>query len=214
MPSGDWISPSGQFAVQELELYTEIRLATPEDAAAVLEIYAPYVLNTHISFETEPPSLDTMRKRMETIGTFYPWLILESGGETVGYAYACPLKEREAYRWSPEVAVYIREGFHRRGAARALYTSLFAVLRRMNICNAVAIIALPNEPSVRFHEALGFQKVAHFSKIGFKLGQWRDTGHWVLRLSDPETPPKPVISIRTISSSPGFESLFRTGVKP
>ena len=92
-----------------------IRLATPEDAAAIQGIYGPVCADTAISFEMEPPSVEEMRGRIERIGASFPWLVMERGGEVAGYVYAGPHRERAAYRWSTDVTAYVHPRHHRAG---------------------------------------------------------------------------------------------------
>ena len=86
-----------------MEVATEIRPATMKDAAAVARIYAPYVLETAITFETEPPTAETMAQRIAKTLLTHPWLIAGRSGEIVGFAYASKHSERPAYRWTVNV---------------------------------------------------------------------------------------------------------------
>lgn len=135
-----------------------IRVATEGDAEPVLEIYAPFCVATPISFETEPPSLEEIGRRIAKTLAFFPWLICEEEGRVVGYAYASRHRERAAYRWSADVSVYVREKARGRGIGRALYTSLFAILRLQQIYNILAGITLPNPASIALHEAMGLHR--------------------------------------------------------
>jgi phosphinothricin acetyltransferase len=155
-----------------------VRVANEEDAPAVADIYAPYVRDTVISFEQDPPSAEEMRGRMRKILTTYPFLVFEDGGAVVAYAYASPHAERPAYRWSVDVAVYAAPEVHRRGVGRTLYTRLFEILVRQGFHSAFAGITLPNEKSVGLHEAMGFRPVGTYVEAGFKFGAWRDVGWW------------------------------------
>ena len=166
-----------------------IRLATAEDADGILEIYRPVVERTPISFETRCPTAEEMARRIAEVRRSFPWFVLEDGGAILGYAYASPHKDRAAYRWSVDVAVYVREDQRRKGVAGALYEALLPSLRMMGIHNAVAVIALPNPASVSLHESLGFSLVGVYPNIGFKLGEWHDVGHWLLRLREAEAGP-------------------------
>jgi phosphinothricin acetyltransferase len=157
-----------------------IRLATPDDAEQVRAIYAPFC-STPISFELEPPSVEVMRGRLLKVLEQYPWLLCEDGREVLGYAYATQHRERAAYRWSVDTAVYVRQGRHRRGVGRALYTSLLSILPLQGYVNAYAGVTLPNPASVGLHEALGFQPVGVYRRVGFKCGTWHDVG-WFQRL--------------------------------
>jgi phosphinothricin acetyltransferase len=120
-----------------------------------------------------------------------------------GYVYASQHRERAAYRWAADAAVYIADAHQRRGLGRALYTSLFAVLREHGYFQAYAGLTLPNPGSVGLHEAVGFQPVAVFPHVGYKLGRWLDVGWWRLQLR-PEikepADPTPFSKIRADSS--------------
>lgn len=165
-----------------------IRSATPDDAAAIAEIYAPFVTSTAISFETEPPDADAMRARIVSGITKYPWLVADDG-RVVGYAYASQHRSRAAYRWSVDVSVYVHASARRRGIASELYRALFASLKERGFMRAFAGIALPNEASVGLHEALGFTPVGVYHAVGYKLGAWRDVGWWELALQPLADPP-------------------------
>ena len=170
-----------------------IRLATLEDAAAVAEIYRPYVESTVITFEVVPPTNDEMRSRMAGVLARLPWLVAEDAGRIVGYAYASPHRERAAYQWSVDTAVYLHRDAHRKGIGRSLYSALFPMLVRQGFVNAYAGITLPNEKSVGLHEAMGFLPVGIYRNVGFKAGQWLDVGWWHLPLRPlPATPQPPV----------------------
>jgi L-amino acid N-acyltransferase YncA len=167
----------------------DIREARPEDAVGVLEIYGPIVRETHISFEEESPSLEQISER---IAESHLWLVAESGGEILGYAYAAPFHPRPAYRWSVEVSVYLRPEARGRGLGRQLLEGLLERLREMGFVNAFGGVALPNPASVRLFESLGFERIAHQEQVGFKLGSWYDVDWWQLRLRDPTVPPPPL----------------------
>lgn len=160
-----------------------IRPADPErDAGACAEIYAPYVAGTPTSFEEIAPDAREMGQRMRRVQATHPWLVAERDGCVVGYAYGSRHRERAAYRWSCDVAVYVAAADHRRGVGRALYEALLALLREQGFHTAVAGITLPNEASVGLHEALGFEPVGVYREIGWKDGAWRDVGWWQARL--------------------------------
>ena len=162
----------------------ELRLASEHDAAAVAAIYAPYVLETAISFEEEPPSREEMASRITATLRTHPFLVCQSDGRVVGYAYGGPHAQRPAYRWSANVSVYVERDLHRRGVGRALYVELVDRLRQQGFQSLFAGITLPNEPSVGLHETLGFEHLGTYRHVGFKHGQWRDVGYWRLGLRD------------------------------
>jgi phosphinothricin acetyltransferase len=161
----------------------EIRGAEPErDGAACAEIYAPHVDGSVTSFEQTAPSAAEMAARIERTAATHPWLVAESGGEVVGYAYACRHRERHAYRWAVDVSVYVAAGQRGRGVGRRLYEALFERLRAQRFQVACAGITLPNEASVALHERLGLEAVGVSRRIGWKQGAWRDVGWWQLEL--------------------------------
>ena len=170
-----------------------LRLATGQDAAQIADIYAPYVLDTPISFELDPPTAEEMGKRIASILTKTPWLVCEQEGEIKGYAYASPHRARAAYRWSVDVSAYVRRGHHRRGIGRALYTALMNLLPLQGYANAYGGITLPNLASVGLHEALGFIPVGIYREVGYKLGHWHDVEWWQRSLgAHPDDPREPL----------------------
>lgn len=174
-------------------MQTRIRIAAESDAQQIAEIYRSIVTDTAISFEEAPPSADEMARRIgSTLGS-HPWLVCDRDGWIAGYAYATVFRTRPAYQWSVEVSAYTDPEARRSGVARALYTSLFAILRRQGFVSAYAGIALPNEGSVGLHEALGFEPLGVYSNVGFKLGRWHDVGWWQLALCDPRDEPDPPV---------------------
>jgi phosphinothricin acetyltransferase len=111
-----------------------------------------------------------------------PWLVLEVEGRVRGYAYATRWRVRPAYRNSVESTVYLEHDAAGSGWGTDLYLALIDALRGKGLHLVIGGIALPNERSIALHEKLGFAKVAHFSEVGFKFGQWHDVGYWQLRL--------------------------------
>ena len=170
----------------------DIRLANVGDAAGVLAIYAPFCETTSVTFEIAAPTEKQMCERIVNVSANYPWLVAEMQGRIVGYVYATRFRERAGYRWTAEVAVYIAADTHRRGLGKALYTSLFSILRAQGYAKAIAGITVPNPASVRLHESLGFVQTGMFPGVGHKDGKWLDVGWWQLQLQ-PETagPPEP-----------------------
>lgn len=162
----------------------ELRVAHADDAAAIRAIYAPYVENTVISFETEVPDVATMAQRMAKVLAMHPWLVAIVDDEIAGYAYAGAHRERAAYRWSVDTTAYVAERFLRRGIGKCLYAALCTLLKKQNIVNAFGIITLPNAASVGLHESLGFVRGATEICVGHKFGAWHDVGMWQKRLGD------------------------------
>lgn len=170
-----------------------LRMATPADAAAILEIYGPIVRHTAVSFEVEPPSVDEMRARIAHTLTALPWLVsVDERGVVNGFAYAERHRERAAYRWAVDVTAYVRQGSREQGVGRRLCEELLRQLAQLGYCQAFSRIALPNEAGIRLHEALGFEPLGVFRKVGFKNGAWRDVGWWQRQLQElPSQPAEP-----------------------
>ena len=190
-----------------------MRMAGQPDAAGIRAIYAPFCDNTTISFEAHAPSLEEMTARVRKITEQFPWLVCVRDGEVLGYAYACPHRERAAYRWSVDVAVYVDARSQRLGVGRALYTALFQILRRQGYFKAYAGITLPNAASVGLHESLGFVLIGIYRSVGYKLGAWRDVGWWQLALQDERPDPPEPRSVRMIESSPDWQNALEAGAK-
>ena len=167
-----------------------LRLAGVEDAPAILEIYAPYVTDTVISFEYEVPSLVEFTSRVETIGALHPYLVWEEDGKLLGYAYAHPYAVRPAYQWGAELTVYLRPEARGRGIGTKLYGALLDLLRLQGVRTVYGCITAENEASVAMHRALGFREGGLFRKAGFKQGRWLDV-LWLekdIALYDPPGP--------------------------
>lgn len=162
----------------------QLRWVLPSDAEAILEIYAPLVKDTATSFEKTVPSIPEFEERIRTYSSEAPWLVAEIKGQVVGYAYATGHRSRYAYQWNQEVTAYVHQHFRKRGIAKKLYLKIFEILKAMNYCKAIAVITLPNDPSVAFHRALGFQKMGEMKDVGFKFDRWYSTSWWDLDLRD------------------------------
>jgi phosphinothricin acetyltransferase len=168
-------------------------LATADDASTIAEIYAPSVTDSVTSFEVSAPDEREMAFRILRILAQYPWLVCESGGEVIGYAYASAHRDRAAYRWSVDVSAYISAKVHRRGVGTALYSALFEILVLQRYRNAYAGITLPNTASEGMHSRAGFSLVGVYHHVGYKFGAWHDVGWFERSLLPPvANPPEPV----------------------
>ena len=166
-----------------------VRQATVSDAGACAGIYAPYVSDTAITFEIDPPGPSEMARRIADSNRDHGWCVLTDSDQVVGYAYGRPFAPRAAYRWSCEVSVYIEQARRRTGGGRLLYEALFTRLAERGFRMAMAGTTLPNEASVGLHRALGFEPVGTFRRVGWKLGAWHDVA-WAQRpLADSSDPP-------------------------
>jgi L-amino acid N-acyltransferase YncA len=167
------------------------RLARPEDASALLAIYAPIVRDTPISFEMEPPTIAEMRSRITETLAMFPWLVEEHDGRVTGYAYASRHRDRKAYQWSVDVTCYVDARDRGRGVGKGLYAALLAILGAQGFHAAFAGIALPNAASVALHESVGFERVGVYREVGYKSGAWRDTAWYQRTLGTPAPEPEP-----------------------
>jgi L-amino acid N-acyltransferase YncA len=169
-----------------------IRPVKISDADFCLGLYSKYVVGSAVSFELEVPSQEEFSNRIDTISKRFPYLIAEENEHRVGYAYASAYRDRLAYQWNVEVSIYVEEQNKKSGVATALYTQLFSELESIHICKAFAVIALPNDASVGFHNKMGFEKFATYKNVGFKLNQWHDVLWMEKTIQSPETPTTPL----------------------
>jgi len=166
-----------------------VRDASERDAEACAAIYAPYVTDTAITFESDPPLPVEMAERIATAARTHAWVVLENEGRVVGYAYGGPFNSRVAYRWSCEVSVYLERGRRRTGGGRALYDALFPRLAERGFRTAVAGMTLPNDASVGLHRAMGFEPVGTYRRIGWKHNTWHDVAWTQRTITTGQDPP-------------------------
>ena len=180
-----------------------IRLANEADAAGIAEVYRPYVEDSRISFEEQAPDAAEMARRIagDRPG-LYPWLVADEGGRVLGFASSSPFRTRPAYRWSVETGIYVAPDNCGRGLGKRLLSALTDLLERQGYVAAIGAIALPNDPSVRLHEALGFEPAGIYRGTGFKMGTWIDVGLWQKDLAPRTTSP---------AEPQPFDGLFSSG---
>lgn len=184
---------------------SKIRIATEQDAEELLEIYAPYVENTAITFEYTVPTVQEFTQRIRHVLERYPYLVAQREGKIAGYAYAGTFKERAAYDWSVETTVYVRENQKKTGVGRELYEMLEKLLALQNIQNLNACIAYLEvedqyltHNSVQFHEHLGYRLVGEFYKCGYKSGRWYNMVWMEKHIGGHEDRPQAVMSFNDI----------------
>ena len=175
-----------------------IRPARESDANEILDIYAPYIEKTAITFECRVPDPDSFRRRIRDIAKDYPYLVCLLDDRIVGYAYAHRQMERAAYGWNAELSVYLSPDHQRNGIGRALYTALIEILELQNIRNLYAGITLPNPKSQGLHRALGFRDLGVYHLTGYKFGSWRDVVWMEKRIGTDEELPKPFLPIHRL----------------
>lgn len=170
-----------------------LRFARPEDAAALLEIYRPYVETTSISFETEVPTVGEFSRRISDYSARYPYLVAEENGVISGYAYAHAFHERAAYDFTAETSIYVAEAARGRHVGTALYQALLKLLTLQGVKTACAVVTFPNIPSTAFHQAMGFEAGGILPDFGYKLGDWHSVAYLWKPLGDKNTAPDPLI---------------------
>lgn len=183
-----------------------IRPVMEHDASALLAIYAPYVERTAITFEYEPPSLVEFTGRIQNIAGTFPYLVCEDGSGVCGYAYAGKHMARKAYQWGVETTVYIDGNHHSRGMGSALYGALLTLLRGLGYFSAYALITMPNEKSVKLHEAHAFTPIGVLRKTGYKLGAWHDVLYMEAFLD--ALPRNPVAPRRVDMAAPNIAAIL------
>lgn len=156
-----------------------LRLAKPDDAEKLLEIYAPFVISndralSDVSFEYEVPSIEEFAERIKNISADYPYIVCEYDGRLLGYVYAHPYIQRAAYQWGAEVTIYLAPEGQGRGLGKVMYEALEALLRLQGVVVTYACITASNEHSVKMHEACGYKIIGTFNNTGFKHGHWLD----------------------------------------
>ncbi|HTT83682.1 MAG TPA: GNAT family N-acetyltransferase [Rhizomicrobium sp.] len=153
-----------------------IRRAEIADVPALLEIYNHYIVNTHITFDLEPHTLDQRLAWFATFGDAgrYQCFVAEHGGRAIGWASSAPFKERAAYQTSVETSIYLAPGEIGRGIGFRLYQALFDALERVDVHRAYGGISLPNETSIGLHKRMRFVLVGTYREVGYKFGRFWD----------------------------------------
>jgi phosphinothricin acetyltransferase len=166
-----------------VETTLTIRDARPADVPFLLDIYRPFVTDTAVSFELDPPSVEEFAERVAHAQSRWAWLVAEApGGAVAGYAYASAFRTRAAYQWTTETSAYVHPAHRGKGVGRELYRQLLGALAAKGFCNAYAGIALPNDASIALHRAAGFEAVGVFRRAGWKFDRWHDVSWWQLEL--------------------------------
>ncbi len=157
-----------------------IRSVKIEDAQAIADIYNYYILHSIATFEEVVVDAIAIKKRILAVTSKFPWIVFEEDGEIIGYAYGSEWRSRFSYRHTVESTVYLNHKTSKKGIGTLLYKELIKQLTSKNFHVILGCISLPNEASEKFHEKLGFQKIAHFHEVGYKFNKWIDVGFWEL----------------------------------
>ena len=186
-----------------------IRLAVEADCKPILEIYAPFITETSITFENAAPTLAEFGKRMADIQKKYPWVVFEQDHNPAGYAYASQFSERAAYDWSVDFSIYVKPQYQGKKIGKALYFALAELLKLQGYYNAYAAITLPNSKSEKLHQGFGFKPIGVYHNVGYKLGKWRDVGWFELKLQDYSPAPATPKTIDEIKHTAEFAEIIR-----
>ncbi|MGI5895927.1 MAG: GNAT family N-acetyltransferase [Oscillospiraceae bacterium] len=185
----------------------EVRFAAESDAEALLEIYAPYVRETAITFELEAPGREEFAERIRTFGEDYPYLVCQVDGKMMGYAYAHRMQERAAYQWNAELSVYLAPEAAGKGMGTALYRALIELLALQGVQNVYGLVTVPNAASEALHARMGFAAAGAYRRTGYKLGQWRDVLIFEKHIGA-EGEPRPLAAIGTVEKA-AVEAVLR-----
>ncbi|WP_280535601.1 GNAT family N-acetyltransferase [Halopenitus sp. POP-27] len=203
-----------------------VRVATPEDAQAIRDIYAPFVEETPIAFRTDPPTTAGVAADIEETVETHPWVVVEridgestpesgtaaapesGGGTVIGYASASQLRKTAAYQWTVEPSVYVADGHRGSGVGSGLYAALFRILRAQGFVSVYAVTTLPNPASVALHERFGFEPVGTFPAVGFKHGDWHDVRWWHRTLRDRPVDPDPPVPFADLVGTDALRALL------
>jgi phosphinothricin acetyltransferase len=156
---------------------TQVRAAVESDLARLTEIYNHYVVNTHVTFDVEPFSVDdrcSWFHHYATHGRHRLLVAVADDSVVAGYATSSPYRPKPAYLTSVETSVYLAPESVGRGLGTLLYARLFEELAGEDVHRALAGIALPNDASIALHQRFGFRRVARFTEQGRKFDRYWD----------------------------------------
>jgi len=191
-----------------MEHALHLRLAKPRDAEQIASIYAPYVLETAITFDYYVPTISEFEERIRHYSEMYPWLVVEQDGIILGYAYGSMHRTKTAYQWSPESTIYVDKNRHGKRLGRILYQTLFSLLKMQGYVNVYAGVTVPNEKSEGLHTSLGFERIGDFKNVGYKQGKWHDVRWLVLHLTEHVDNPASPLPMESILGTDEFRHIL------
>lgn len=159
-----------------------IRQIITSDIPEILPIYNYHVQNTVVTFDIIPLSLEQFTEKVKRISNEFPFLVYIENNEILGFTYASKWRQKPAYNHTVESTVYTKNSAQRKNIGTKLYHELLKQLTVKGYKIVIGGISLPNEPSIKFHEKFGYEKVGHFSKVGKKFDKWVDVAFWQLNL--------------------------------
>ena len=159
-----------------------IRSLHENDFKELLEIYNYYVVNTAVTFDIEPLSIDAFNDKVNRIKVDYPFLVYLENNEILGFAYGSRFRPKPAYDFVVESTVYVRYNAHGKQIGTKLYAELLQLLKQKKLHTVLGVLTIPNDASIKLHEKFGFKQVANLEEVGFKFGRWHNVGIWQLKL--------------------------------
>ncbi|MFI3325784.1 MAG: N-acetyltransferase family protein [Clostridia bacterium] len=150
----------------------KLRIATPDDAVTLADIYNYYVENTNISYEYAKVSYEDFKNRIIEISKAFPYIVAYEDNKIIGYAYSHSFRERKAFSWGTELSMYLDKNCKAKGTGTMLMEKILSMLKSMNFVIAYSFVDEPNPASTALHEKFGFEKVATLNNTGFKNGKW------------------------------------------
>ena len=190
----------------------KIRTVQLSDAEAILQVYAPFITDTCISFEYVVPSVEEFAQRIASISAEYPYIVLEEDGEIVGYAYAHRYLERVAYSWDVEVTIYLAAKVQGKGLGVILYDALEKLMALQNIKNLYSCITGDNVHSIEMHRSMGYELIGTFPKAGFKHDRWLDVVWMAKVIGEKENAPLPFVTFAEVEASKIEEVLGKINI--
>ena len=178
----------------------KFRLADVSDTKEILDIYAPYITDTAITFEYDIPSIEEFRGRIEHISLEYPYVVCTYKDEIIGYAYAHRYGERAAFQWDVELSIYLDMNYKSLGIGKILYNKVIEILKLQNVQNIYACITSANDKSIKFHEKMGFEFIGIFKDTGYKFDSWYGVNWMGIAVGDINEKPEPVKMINEVDS--------------
>lgn len=187
-----------------------LRVTRPGDAAAIQRIYRYYVEKTAITCEVVAPSVTEIQQRIVKTLQKYPYIVAELDKQVVGFAYVGPANPRAAYQWSVETSIYLDHNCRGQHVGSRLYDLLEKLCQALGVVNMLAHITYPREgkedqyltlTSPRFHQARGYQQVAHFHQDVYKFDRWYDTLWMQKVIAKHAAAPAPIKNFNDIKSS-------------
>ncbi|MEE8524208.1 MAG: N-acetyltransferase family protein [Thermoanaerobaculia bacterium] len=173
---------------------TTLRDATPEDAAAIAEIYNQSIGAGDATMDEELWSAGRVRRKLAAFGRRETILVLQSGQMVAGWGIIKKYSDRRGYRFCCETAVYLRRDLVSRGFGTRLKRALIERCRRYGYHHLVARIFADNRASIEYNKKLGYEVVGTQKEIGFRNGRWQDVTILQLVLDDvrPPEPPRKI----------------------